>query len=127
VCDGVDHLAVEAVEPRYYNDTTNTARQSAMDRQAANGGLGEYYSEADTRIPTWLIVGDQVAVAGLCGPDSGVAGSWLDDGVAPNGQVGRAFTEASVHGVRSDLRRTRGESANTTAARDSLRRPPSSA
>lgn len=45
VCDGVDHLAVEAVEPRYYNDTANTARQSAMDRQAANG-LGEYHSEA---------------------------------------------------------------------------------
>jgi hypothetical protein len=47
VCDGVDHLAVEAVEPRCYNDTANTARarQSAMDRQAANG-LGEYHSEA---------------------------------------------------------------------------------
>jgi hypothetical protein len=69
VCDGVDHLAVEAVEPRYYNDTANTARQSAMDRQAANG-LGEYHSEADTRIPTWLIVGDQVAVACLCGLDA---------------------------------------------------------
>jgi hypothetical protein len=93
---------------RYYNDTANTAGQSAMDRQAAIGGLGEYYSEADTRIPTWLIAGDQAAVAGLSGldaaavaggaADTAVAGAWLDDGIAPNGQVGRAFTEASVHG-----------------------------
>jgi conjugative relaxase-like TrwC/TraI family protein len=93
---------------RYYNDTATAARQSAMDRQAANGGLGEYYSEADTRIPTWLIAGDQAAAASLCGldavalaggtADTGVAGSWLDDGVAPNGQLGRAFTDKSVHG-----------------------------
>jgi len=93
---------------RYYNDTANTARQSAMGRQAANGGLGEYYSEADTRAPTWLIVGDQAAVAGLCGldgaalaggaADTDVAGAWLDDGIAPNGRVRRAFTDTSVHG-----------------------------
>jgi hypothetical protein len=37
---------------RYYNDTANTVKQAGLDRQAANGGLGEYYSEADTRIPT---------------------------------------------------------------------------
>jgi hypothetical protein len=93
---------------RYYNDTANTARASAMDRQAANGGLGEYYSEADSRIPTWIITGGVDAAARLCGldgaalaggaADTDVAGAWLDDGVAPNGQTGRAFTGKSVHG-----------------------------
>jgi hypothetical protein len=84
---------------RYYNDTANTARASAMDLQAANGGLGEYYYEADTRMPTWLIAGDVETAARLCGldaaalaggaADTGVAGLWLDDGVALNGQAGR--------------------------------------
>jgi conjugative relaxase-like TrwC/TraI family protein len=93
---------------RYYNDTATTAKQAGLNRQAANGGLGEYYSEADTRIPTWLITGDRAVVAGLCGldgsalaggaVDTDVAAAWLDDGVAPNGQRGRAFTARSVHG-----------------------------
>jgi conjugative relaxase-like TrwC/TraI family protein len=93
---------------RYYNDTANTAKQAGLDREAVNGGLGEYYSEADTRVPTWLITGDKTAVADLCGLDdpalaggaveTGVAAAWLDDGVAPNGQCGRAFSTTSVHG-----------------------------
>jgi conjugative relaxase-like TrwC/TraI family protein len=93
---------------RYYNDTATTAKQAGLDRQAANGGLGEYYSEADTRIPTWIITGDRVSVADLCGLDGAalaggpvdiaVAAAWLDDGIAPNGQCGRAFTARSVHG-----------------------------
>ncbi|MCU1701125.1 MAG: ATP-dependent exoDNAse [Mycobacterium sp.] len=93
---------------RYYNDTATTAKQAGLDRQAANGGVGEYYSEADTRVPTWLITGDRNAVAGLCGLDAAalaggavdttVAAAWLDDGIAPNGQRGRAFTARSVHG-----------------------------
>jgi len=36
----------------YYNDTAKKAQTAAMDRQAAGGGLGEYYSESDTRVPT---------------------------------------------------------------------------
>jgi conjugative relaxase-like TrwC/TraI family protein len=93
---------------RYYNDTADTAKQAGRDRQAANGGLGEYYSEADTRIPTWIITGDRVSVADLCGldgaalaggaVDTAVAEAWLDDGIAPNGEQGRAFTARSVHG-----------------------------
>ena len=81
---------------RYYNDTATTAKQAGMDRQAANGGLGEYYSEADTRIPTWIITGEKAVVAGLCGldaaalaggvVDTAVAATWLDDGIAPNRQ-----------------------------------------
>ncbi|SBS77468.1 ATP-dependent exoDNAse (Exonuclease V) alpha subunit-helicase superfamily I member-like protein [uncultured Mycobacterium sp.] len=92
----------------YYEKTANEAKQSAMDRQAANGGLGEYYSEGDTRVPTWMVAGDAARVAELTGlSESAVAGGfaegddatvWLDDGIAPNGASGRAFTKESVHG-----------------------------
>ena len=37
----------------YYEKTADEAKQAAMDRQAAGGGLGEYYGEGDTRAPTW--------------------------------------------------------------------------
>lgn len=92
----------------YYNGTANRAQAAAMDRQAAGGGLGEYYSETDTRVPTWLVAGDKDAVgerAGLEGAalqggfaDTAVAARWLDDGITPNGATGRAFTTGSVHG-----------------------------
>lgn len=92
----------------YYNDTAAAAKRSSMDRQAANGGLGEYYSEFDTRVPTWLVTGDPAVVAGVCGldeaalaggvVDTDVAATWLNDGVAPSGRCGRAFGEKSVHG-----------------------------
>ncbi|AQA07225.1 AAA family ATPase (plasmid) [Mycobacterium sp. MS1601] len=92
----------------YYNDTANQARQASMDRQAAGGGLGEYYSEGDTRVPTWVVVGDKATVGeatGLDGAaldggfaDTGVAERWLDDGVTPNGEAGRAFGTNGVHG-----------------------------
>jgi hypothetical protein len=80
----------------YYSGTVN----AAMGALAANGGLSEYYSEADTRIPTWLLTGKTATVAGLCGPDAAavaggvadtdLAAAWLNDGVAPNGHSGRA-------------------------------------
>jgi conjugative relaxase-like TrwC/TraI family protein len=92
----------------YYNETADAARQAAMNRQAAGGGLGEYYSQGDTRAPTWVIVGDTAAVgdrSGLDGAaldggfaDTADAARWLDDGIAPNGASGRAFTTNSVHG-----------------------------
>ncbi len=79
-----------------------------MDRQAAGGGLGEYYSEGDTRIPTWVVVGDKEVVGagtGLDGAaldggfaDTDTAARWLDDGVVPNGEAGRAFGTGGVHG-----------------------------
>jgi hypothetical protein len=46
----------------YYNDTATRAQAAAMDRQAAGGGLGEYYSERDTRVPTWMVAADKAAV-----------------------------------------------------------------
>ena len=80
---------------RYYNATAIEAKQASMDRQSANGGLGEYCSEGDTRAPTWLISGDAEKVGELTGldgaaldggfADTEVASAWLDDGVAPNG------------------------------------------
>lgn len=92
----------------YYEKTANEAKQAAMDRVAAGGGLGEYYSEGDTRVPTWVVAGDAVTVAELTGlsgaalasgfADGNVATTWLDDGIAPNGATGRAFTKESVHG-----------------------------
>ncbi|BBZ40621.1 MobF family relaxase [Mycobacterium conspicuum] len=92
----------------YYNDTARQAAQSGLDRQRANGGLGEYYSEGDTRTPTWLIAGDTartVELVGLDGravdggsADPEVVQRWLDDGIAPNGAAGRAFSKGSVHG-----------------------------
>jgi hypothetical protein len=91
-----------------YNDTANHAKQAAMDRQGANGGLGEYYTEGDTRVPTWLVVGDAAGVGERTGLDwAALAGGfadtetiarWLDDGIAPNKAVGWAFTKGSVHG-----------------------------
>jgi conjugative relaxase-like TrwC/TraI family protein len=92
----------------YYNDTARQARQAGLDRRRANGGLGEYYSEGDTRVPTWLIAGDAartVELVGLDGraadggtADPEVAQRWLDDGIAPNGAAGRGFSKGSVHG-----------------------------
>jgi conjugative relaxase-like TrwC/TraI family protein len=92
----------------YYNDTAHQAQAAAMDRQAAGGGLGEYYSESDTRVPSWVVAGDAAAVGELTGLDGAalhggfvdttVAARWLDDGIAPNGASGRGFTTGSVHG-----------------------------
>jgi conjugative relaxase-like TrwC/TraI family protein len=92
----------------YYNDTARQAAQDSLDRRRANGGLGEYYSEDDTREPTWLIAGDAaraVELVGLDGraadggmADPEVVSRWLDDGIAPNGHAGRAFSKGSVHG-----------------------------
>jgi conjugative relaxase-like TrwC/TraI family protein len=93
---------------RYYNDTANDAQHAIHSRQRAGGGLGEHYSEKDTRAPTWLIAGDTTKVAAFAGltptqrdggyADTATAAAWLDDGTAPNGATGRAFTNTSVHG-----------------------------
>jgi hypothetical protein len=47
----------------YYNDTARAAGQPAKDARKANGGLGEYYSESETRAPISLIAGDTVKAA----------------------------------------------------------------
>ena len=58
----------------YYNDTANKAMAASMDRRrATNGGLGEYYSEGDTRAPTWLLTGNTDKVAELVGLGGGAA------------------------------------------------------
>jgi len=92
----------------YYEKTANEAKQAGMDRRAAGGGLGEYYSEGDTRVPTWIVAGDADRVAALTGlsgaaaaggfADGDLVTAWLDDGVAPNQASGRMFTKQSVHG-----------------------------
>ena len=92
----------------YYEKTANEAKQAAMDRRAAGGGLGEYYSEGDTRMPTWILAGDAARVAEMTGlsgaaaaggfADGNVVIAWLDDGIAPNQATGQMFTKGSVHG-----------------------------
>ena len=91
----------------YYVDTAQAAKAATMDRQAANGGLGEYYSEGETRTPVWVVAGDREAAqrVGLTAAeaaggeaDLAVVTRWLDDGIAPNGDRGRAHSEGSTHG-----------------------------
>ena len=89
----------------HYNDTAREASKGAVDRQRANGGLGEYYSEGDTRTPTWLLAGSAARTCELvglegCAADGGpadpeVVQRWLDDGIAPDGASGRALTRLS--------------------------------
>ncbi|TXH14989.1 MAG: TrwC relaxase, partial [Gammaproteobacteria bacterium] len=93
---------------RYYNDTSRAALNAAMDRRSAGGGLGEYYTEGETRGAVWMVAGDAAAAAGLAGlsdeqraggvADLDVVARWLDDGVAPNGASGRRFAERHNHG-----------------------------
>jgi conjugative relaxase-like TrwC/TraI family protein len=81
---------------------------ASVDREKAGGGLGEYYSEGETRAPVWLLAGDTEHAAALCGlsdtdraggpADLEVVARWLDDGVAPGGACGRAFSERSNRG-----------------------------
>ena len=92
----------------YYLDTAASAQRATTDAQRAGGGLGEYYSEHDTRTPVWLCAGDTRTSAGLVGlsdtqraggeADAGVVARWLDDGVAPSGAYGRALGAQGVHG-----------------------------
>jgi hypothetical protein len=92
----------------YYIDTAAAAEDAARDLARAGGGLGEYYSERETRTPVWLLAGDTHNVAELVGltdgqraggeADADLVARWLDDGIAPNGARGRAFGERGVHG-----------------------------
>lgn len=92
----------------YYIDTAKAAGRASSDLQRASGGLGEYYSEHETRTPMWLCAGDTHTAARLVGltdvqraggeADSVVVARWLDDGIAPNGARGRAFGNRGVHG-----------------------------
>src|ERR1700744_5633766 len=51
----------------YYNDTAMAVGEAAKDAQKAGGGLGEYYTEHDTRTPVWLCAGDTHSAAKLVG------------------------------------------------------------
>lgn len=92
----------------YYNDTARAVGDAVADRQKANGGLAEYYAERDTRTPVWTCAGDVRAVAELVGlsaaersggdADPEVVARWLDEGVAPSGECGRAHGKSGVHG-----------------------------
>lgn len=111
-CDGwvavltVAKLSLWSVN--YYNDTARAVGDAVADRQKANGGLAEYYAERDTRTPVWACAGDMRTVAELVGlgaseraggdADPDVVARWLDEGVAPSGECGRAHSAGGVHG-----------------------------
>ncbi|WP_237166734.1 MobF family relaxase [Mycolicibacterium hippocampi] len=92
----------------YYIDTAQAAERATKDRARAGGGLGEYYSEHETRTPVWLLAGDTHTTARLVGltdheraggeADPEVVARWLDDGVGPSGARGRTFGVRGVHG-----------------------------
>ena len=92
----------------YYNDTARAVGQAVRDARSAGGGLAEYYAERDTRTPVWTCAGDTRAVAELVGladgsraggdADPDVVARWLDEGVAPSGECGRAHGSGGVHG-----------------------------
>jgi conjugative relaxase-like TrwC/TraI family protein len=92
----------------YYIDTAKAAEHAARDRARVGGGLGEYYSERETRTPAWLLAGDTHTAARLVGltnaqrtggdTDAELVARWLDVGITPNGAHGRAFGQRGVHG-----------------------------
>jgi hypothetical protein len=85
----------------YYIDTAQAAEHAARDLARAGGGLGEYYSERETRTPVWLLAGDTHTVAEVVGltdaervggdADAGLVARWLNDGITPSGAHGRSF------------------------------------
>lgn len=108
VCGSVLTIAkLGAWSVSYYVDTARSAAAAALESRAAGGGLGEYYSESETRLPVWFSAGrDAAAARGLTGAgrdgenaDLDAVTRWLDDGESPCGASGRAFGQrASVHG-----------------------------
>ncbi len=110
----------------YYIQTAQLAGAAARDLSRAGGGLGEYYTEKDTRAPVWVSVGDRRALAQVIGltvpqlsgdADNADVERWLDDGVAPNGTRGRRFSPRSVHGF--DLTFSAPKSVSLLRARGS--------
>jgi Helix-turn-helix domain of resolvase len=63
---------------KHYTETADQAKCSATKHCAAGGGLAEYYSEDETRIPSWLVVGDKAAIA----QSTGLGASALEGGDA---------------------------------------------
>jgi hypothetical protein len=82
----------------YYNRTARAAGDAARDAQRANGGLGEYYSEHDTRAPVWLCAGDAHAAAQLVGLFGAQrAGGAADPDVVRNGNRWRVIAVDTEH------------------------------
>lgn len=96
----------------YYSRTARDAVDQMKDRAQANGGLGDYYTEQETRVPTWMVTGDAERVGELVGlpatelnggiADLDVVERWSDDGVTPNGMRGRAFNDTATDPVDAE-------------------------
>jgi hypothetical protein len=98
VVSGVDDLAAIALEHQLLQRHGPPSCTGRPGSPAGQTGLGEYYSEGETREPTWLVAGDAAGTVELVGLDGRAANGgtadpevvqrWLDDGIAPNGQAG---------------------------------------
>jgi conjugative relaxase-like TrwC/TraI family protein len=118
---------LKAGSVNYYVQTAEVAGAAARDMGRAGGGLGEYYTEHDTRAPVWMGVGDRRALAEVTGlsryqlaggdADNADVTRWLDDGETPNGTRGRRFNAKSVHGY--DLTFSSPKSVSLLRARGS--------
>lgn len=114
----------------YYNRTAQDAIDHMKDRQKANGGLGDYYSEKDTRVPQWMVTGDVTAVSDLVGvpvgelqggvADPEVVARWCDDGMAPNGLMGRKFNDKPDELWDENGKRRKDEHGNDLQPRASV-------
>ena len=92
----------------YYNDTARAAGAGRQGRAAGQRRAGRVLLRARHPPPVWLCAGDARTAAELVGlsdvqraggqADPEVVARWLDDGVAPNGECGRAFGARAVHG-----------------------------
>ena len=106
----------------YYIDTAQTAEQAANDLARAGGGLGEYYSERETRTPVWLLAGDTGTVATLVGlTDTQRAGGEADAGLVARWCLrARKTRRASIacHAIRPGIPRI---NSRTRAIKDSAK------
>ena len=111
----------------YYIDTARAAETASRDVARAGGGLGEYYTEHETRTPTWLLAGDTHTVATLVGlTDAQRAGGEADaEAGGPLARrrrrtqrcAGARLRAARCARLRSDVLRTQERVARAGAAR----------
>jgi hypothetical protein len=89
----------------YYTDTANAVGQAVKDARKAGGGLGEYYTEHDTRTPVWLCARDTHTAATLVGLSDLPVASWIGrvrDAVAMSASRPSLVTESASSTIDPD-------------------------
>ena len=138
---GVDDREVVAVVDQLLQRHRAGGRAGGQGCAAREWWVGGVLLGVRHPAPVWLCAGDARTAAELVGlsdveraggpADPGVVARWLDDGVAPNGECGRAFDKRAVHGFDltfcapksvSLMRAVRGD--DVIRRRSSTRTPP---